>query len=121
VKALNSEGIASHAGRESCVVHREVRDEALTGEPAGQPLSRESLKLVQGADAISVVEGNMDRRVIARVCSTLRGLRGCLKSPANAKFTERGKRKQDLSKRQSINFKQYFSSASKRTRMVRRS
>jgi hypothetical protein len=26
-----------------------VRDEALTGEPAGQPLSRESNKLVQGA------------------------------------------------------------------------
>jgi hypothetical protein len=26
--------------------HREVRDEALTGEPAGQPLSRESFTLV---------------------------------------------------------------------------
>jgi hypothetical protein len=42
VKVLNSEGIASHADPESCVVHREVRDEALTGKPAGQPLSRES-------------------------------------------------------------------------------
>jgi len=45
-------------------------DEALTGEPAGQPLSRES-KISQGADAVSVVEGNMNRRVSARVCSTL--------------------------------------------------
>jgi hypothetical protein len=48
-KVLNSKGIASHTGPESCVAHREVRHEALTGEPAGQPLSRESLKLVQGA------------------------------------------------------------------------
>jgi hypothetical protein len=29
-----------------------VRDEALTGEFAGQPLSREIFKLVQGADAV---------------------------------------------------------------------
>src|SRR6266446_5484024 len=75
VKVLNSKGIASHAGPESCVAHREVRDEALTGEPAGQPLSREIFKLVQGADAVSVVEGNTDRRVKASACSTLRGLR----------------------------------------------
>jgi len=33
------------------------------------------VKLVQGADAVSVVEGNMNRRVSASVCSTLRGLR----------------------------------------------
>ena len=52
-----------------------MRDEALTGELAGQPLSRESFKLVQGADAVSVAEGNMDRRVTASACSALRGLR----------------------------------------------
>jgi hypothetical protein len=40
--------IASQTVPESCVVHREMRDEALTGEPAGQSLSRESLKLVSG-------------------------------------------------------------------------
>jgi hypothetical protein len=73
--ALNSKGIANQTGSESCVAHREVRDEALTGEPAGQPLSREIFKLVQGADAVSVVEGNTDRRVKASACSTLRGLR----------------------------------------------
>ena len=75
VKVHNSKGIANQTGPESCVAHREVRDEALTGEPAGQPLSRESFKLVQGADAVSVAEGNMDRRDSASACSTLRGLR----------------------------------------------
>ena len=75
MKVLNSKGIASHAGPESCVAHREVRDEALTGEPAGQPLSRESFKLVQGADAVSVAEGNTDRRDKASAGSALRGLR----------------------------------------------
>jgi hypothetical protein len=57
VKVLNSKEIANHAGPESCVAYREVRDEALTGEPAGQPLSRESLKLVQGADAVRLRRG----------------------------------------------------------------
>jgi len=75
VKVLNSKDIASHAGSESCVTYREVRDEALTGEPAGQPLSRESFKLVQGADAVIVAEGNTDRRDKASACTALRGLR----------------------------------------------
>ena len=74
VKVSNRKGIANQTGPESCVAHREVRDEALTGEPAGQPLSRESFN-VQGADAVSVVEGNTDRRDSASACSTLRGLR----------------------------------------------
>jgi hypothetical protein len=75
VKVPNSEGIANQTVPESCVAHREVRDEALTGELAGQPLSRESFKLVQGADAVSVAEGNTDRSVRASDCSALRGLR----------------------------------------------
>ena len=60
---------------ESRVTYREVRDEALTGELAGQPLSREIFKLVQGADAVSVAEGNTDRNVSASAWLTLRGLR----------------------------------------------
>jgi len=36
-KVLNSEGIANRTGPESCVAHREMRDEALTGEPAIEP------------------------------------------------------------------------------------
>ena len=75
VKVSNRKGIANQTGPESCVAHREVRDEALTGEPAGQPLSRESNKLVQGADAVVVAEGNTDRRDSASAWMTLRGLR----------------------------------------------
>ena len=41
MKVPHSKGVANHAGPESCVGHREVRGEALTGERAGQPLSRE--------------------------------------------------------------------------------
>ena len=52
-----------------------MRNDALTGEPAGQPLSRESFKLVQGAEAVSVAEGNTDRRDSASAWMTLRGLR----------------------------------------------
>jgi hypothetical protein len=50
VKVHNSKGIANHAGPELCVAHRKVRDEALTGEPAGQPLSRD-LKVARDLDA----------------------------------------------------------------------
>jgi hypothetical protein len=39
VKVPDSEGAANHTGPESCVVHREVYGEALTGESVGQ-LSR---------------------------------------------------------------------------------
>ena len=75
MKVLNSEGIASHAGPESCVAHREVRDEALTGEPAGQPSSRENTPTI-GVPTLSLyAEGNTDRRDSASACSTLRGLR----------------------------------------------
>jgi hypothetical protein len=41
VKVHYVEGIANHIGPESCVVHREVYREALTGERIGQPLSRD--------------------------------------------------------------------------------
>ena len=37
MEVSNRKGIANQTGPESCVAHREVRDEALTGEPAGQP------------------------------------------------------------------------------------
>jgi hypothetical protein len=72
MQVLCSEGIAttltsSHA---LCIVRY---GEALTGETVGQPLSRESFKSVQGADAVSVVEGNTDGRDLASAC-TLRPL-----------------------------------------------
>ena len=36
----HSKGVANHVVPESCVEHREVHDEALTGVRVGQPLSR---------------------------------------------------------------------------------
>ena len=68
MEVSNRKGIANQTGPESCVAHREVRDEALTGEPAGQPWSRESNKLVQGADAVRLAEGDTDRRDSASGC-----------------------------------------------------
>ena len=38
-----TEGLANHSGPESCAGIREGVSEALTGERAGQPLSRERL------------------------------------------------------------------------------
>jgi hypothetical protein len=74
VKVPHSEDLASHAVPESCVVYREVQREALTGVQTGQPLSRERFK-VQGADAVSVVEGNTMQCDIASAALALRGLR----------------------------------------------
>ena len=74
MKVPNSEDRASYAVPESCGVCREVRREALTGVPAGQPLSRESF-IDQGADAVSVAEGNTLQSDIARTARALRGLR----------------------------------------------
>ena len=74
MKVPHSEDIASHAVPESCAAYREVRREALTGVQTGQPLSRESFK-VQGADAVSVAEGNTIQCAIASAVLALRGLR----------------------------------------------
>ena len=41
MRVLYGEGIASHAGPESCVAARKDRGEALTGESTGRVLSRE--------------------------------------------------------------------------------
>ena len=42
MKESYSEGLAIHTGPESCVVVRKDGGEALTGESAGRPLSRET-------------------------------------------------------------------------------
>jgi len=49
MKESHVKGLAAHSGPESCVVAREGRGEALTGERAGRVLSRES-KLCHRAD-----------------------------------------------------------------------
>jgi len=57
VKVLYGEGIANHTGPESCVGSREAVGEALTGDRAGQPLSREKNEVL-GADAVTEAEGD---------------------------------------------------------------
>ncbi len=52
MKVHYGEGVANHTGPESCAVYREVCGEALTGERAGQPLSREII-LIQDADVFA--------------------------------------------------------------------
>ena len=58
MKVSCSEGRAYHAGPESCVRHREMPCEALTGEGIGQPLSRERISHPD-ADMVLCMEGNM--------------------------------------------------------------
>src|SRR5262245_7778744 len=65
VEVHHDEGVANHIDPESCAAAREGNSEALTGERAGQPLSREST-LVPGADVVPLTEGNTDGRDIAR-------------------------------------------------------
>ena len=89
----HDEGIANRIDPESCAAAREGNSEALTGERAGQPLSREST-LVPGADVVPLTEGNTNGRDIARprrpgvVADT--GMRGrCLAREPGDLTTER--------------------------------
>lgn len=72
VKVSYGEGLANHAGLESCAAYREVRGEALTKVCAGQPSSRE-ITLFQDADAV-IVGGRQYAKV--RYASTYAVLRG---------------------------------------------
>jgi hypothetical protein len=74
VQVPDNKDLANHVGPESCVVHREVRREALTGECIGQPLSRDRI-LIPGADAVLNAEGHISERAIASARMTRRGRR----------------------------------------------
>jgi hypothetical protein len=74
VQVHYGEGIANHTGPESCAVHREVCGEALTGERAGQPLSRETFH-IQDADVVTFAEGKTNGCDIASARTVLRGRR----------------------------------------------
>jgi hypothetical protein len=73
-KSFTMKGRANHIGPESCAVGREAKDEALTGAPVGQVLSRESF-VVRDADAVCEAEGNTEGCVIASARLVPRGLR----------------------------------------------
>lgn len=68
------EGVATHDDPESCVVHREVPGEALTGACTGTVLSRE-IKHFRVLTLLSEAENNTGRAVIVRRAPTLRGRR----------------------------------------------
>ena len=68
------EGVAIHIDPEPCADIREDVGEASAGGRAGQPLSRDR-KLIPGADAVCVAEGNMLKSVIASAWVTRRGRR----------------------------------------------
>src|SRR5262249_14754868 len=53
VQVHHDEGVAIHIDPESCAVAREGNSEALTGERAGQPLSRESTLLALLAELLA--------------------------------------------------------------------
>jgi hypothetical protein len=74
VQVHHDEGIANRIDPESCAVAREGNSEALTGECAGQPSSREST-LFPGADVVPLTEGNTDGRDIASAQTARRGRR----------------------------------------------
>jgi len=74
VQVHYDEGVANHIGPEPCAGIREDVGEASAGERAGQPLSRDR-KLIPGADAVCVAEGNMSKSANASAWATRRGLR----------------------------------------------
>jgi len=74
VRVRRSEGVAIHIGPKPCADVREDVGEASAGERIGQPLSRESDKS-QGADGVSLSEGNTVGHASASVQPALRGLR----------------------------------------------
>ena len=75
MKVSDNKEVANHVGPESCVAHREMRREALTGERIGQPLLSLENTFDLGADAVDKAEGNTFGRVIASVRTTRRGRR----------------------------------------------
>jgi len=73
----HSEGLATHAGPESCGCGSDLMAEALTGVHAGRVLSRENLLKSRVPTSWTRAEGNIWYIVIARCVRTLRGRRPC--------------------------------------------
>jgi RNA-directed DNA polymerase len=111
-----SEGLANHAGPESCGVDREVEVEALTGGRAGWVLSREIHApprggLLRGADAVEIggrrdLQSREGKRLQdparsetpGMYASTLRGNREIPPASGIARSAERIGRSQDRSR-----------------------
>jgi len=74
VQVPDNKEVANHVVPESCVAHREMRREALTGVRIGQPLSHDR-NFIPGADTVHLVEGKTDGRASASARQTRRGRR----------------------------------------------
>ena len=74
MEVRHRKGVASRPGPESCVVAREGGTEALTGESAGQPLSR-VIKQSGVPTLLSEAEGHIVEGAIASPRRTPRGRR----------------------------------------------
>ena len=73
MKVRYRKGIANHPGPESCGGAREGAAEALTGEPAGQPLSRE-ISTSGAPTPLCCAEGNTAGRAMRESPSGLRAV-----------------------------------------------
>ena len=76
------EGIANRIGPEPCAGIREDVGEASVGERTGQPLSRDR-KLIPGADAVCVAEGNMSKSANASAWA----IRRCNEHPYRERYS----------------------------------
>jgi hypothetical protein len=77
MKEPYGEGVANHTGPESCGGGSNATAEALTGERAGQVLSREILLKFRVSTLWDSTEGNIWHFVSARDAGTLHGRRPC--------------------------------------------
>src|SRR5678815_1576384 len=75
MKESHRKGLANHPDPESCMARREAAIEALTGAQAGRVLSCEISVLLQSADGVRSLEGNIARCAPASGARTLRSLR----------------------------------------------
>ena len=74
MQVRHGEGVAIHTGPESCGARREARVEALTGERAGRPLSRDSF-YIGAPTPLRCAEGHTDGRANASAGPAPRGQR----------------------------------------------
>ena len=88
MKVPYDEGLATHIGPESCVYSCKTVIEALTGESAGQVLSRESSSL-EASTMSKRSEDKTEYTGIARCILASRGLRPCARTEASRTGTGR--------------------------------
>jgi hypothetical protein len=98
MKKSNSEGVATHADPEPCVVVRKDGGEASVGARAGRVLSREirnpqrKLRTLRGADALGEGGRQYPARRYREACGTSRGRRPRARTESTRSGTGRSRR-----------------------------